>query len=229
MADTKISGLADGGSARNTDEVPAVRSGGNVRIKVGPSDFQPPIVTGRYYYPKTMHFQELQIFGDVLSAIPVWFSSAVTWTKIGIYCAAAEVGKSVRLGIYANGADNQPGALILDCGTVSIDAPGALELTISQPLAANTVYWLAAVSNADPVSPTNSMQCAYFAFNGQHVQSEAVWTLGASAPWSSSGSTIGMPPYVRSFSYAALPASWGTPDTDFTPDPVSPAIWLRKT
>lgn len=64
--------------------------------------------------------------------------------SLGVTTAAA-AGAVLRLGIYASDADNQPGALVLDAGTIAADSTGYKEITISQALSANTLYWIAVV------------------------------------------------------------------------------------
>jgi hypothetical protein len=77
-----------------------------------------------------------------LAAVPVIVPEALTVDRIAInVSSAAAAGNTARLGIYANGADDRPGALILDAGTVAIDATGVKEITISQALSAG-VHWL---------------------------------------------------------------------------------------
>lgn len=242
MPDLKISQLTAGDPAQGTDEIPAARAGANVRVTAQsiadlasaaaavPSDFQPAIVTGNYYYPKYMAFStSVAYLGNVLSAVPIWFSHTETWTRIGMNVLTADAGKSVRFGLYANGTDNLPGALVADLGTISLTATGYIELTISQSLTANTVYWIAAVADTDGTLPTAEVDLWYFAASGgTTLFSTYGGILGYPQPLDPSAASLITVPVVRAFTYAAMPDPWGTPDGDFTPDQYAPAIWLRK-
>ena len=176
-----------------------------------PSDFQPAIVTGNYYYPIGSQ-TTAPIPADLLYAWPIWFSSTETWTRIGIYVDTGVAATNARIGVYANGADNRPGALVLDAGTVSTATTGEKEITISQSLTANTVYWLAVVS--DDASGMGSLQMMQ-AGGADDIDRR----LGVTAAVATG---VG---YSKGHVYAALPDPYGTPDD---PDQGCPAIWLRK-
>lgn len=194
-------------SASNEVDVTIAAAGGSAT----PSDFQPAIVTGNYYMPPTASIGgSLNIYADAVNAVPIWFSHTETWTEIGVNVYAEEAGASIRLGIWANGADNLPGALLLDTGNLSLATPGNLTNTISVALTANTIYWIGHITNSDGVT------C--FLTNGS--PSAAPWVLGLSA-WDGSGSAG----VYKSQAFGALPNPFGTPSGgigDF------PAIWLRK-
>ncbi|CAL4866977.1 hypothetical protein MMA231_01224 [Asticcacaulis sp. MM231] len=91
---------------------------------------------------------------------------------------------TVRLGIYADN-QGQPGALVVDAGTLTTTTAGVLALAISQPLGAG-IYWLAAVFNAAP-----SVNMAVSAAMGHDSASATSATVTG---------------YYRAFTYAALPA-----------------------
>lgn len=86
-----------------------------------------------------------------VSYTPIYVPSSTTFDRIAIsVSSAAAAGKLARLGIYdATGTNGLPGALVLDGGTVAVDALGAKEVTISQTLATGR-YWLAFVSDGTP-------------------------------------------------------------------------------
>lgn len=205
-------------SANNEVDVTIAASG-----SATPSDFQPAIVTGNYYYPPNMFLENGgdTLVADQLVAAPIWFSHTETWTRIGIEVATSEAAKSVRLGLYANGADNLPGALIEDFGTVSLATTGTKEITISRSLTANTVYWLASV-NDSATAQAIPMRAYFFS----SYLTTPVHALGMAESFgNSSGTYIGMPQVYRSFAFAALPDPFGTvTDGAFA----GPAIWLRK-
>ena len=80
---------------------------------------------------------------------PIYVPKAITVDRIGINVSAnSGAGEACRLGIYESGADGMPGALLLDAGEVAVTTNGGKEITISQALSADTVYWLALFTNA---------------------------------------------------------------------------------
>ena len=195
----------------------------DVTVAAAPGDFQPAIVTNNYYYPPNVAFNTQSIYGGYLTAFPIWFSHTETWTRVGIKVTATEAGKVCRLGIYANGANNLPGALITDFGTVSFSATGNLEITISATLQANTVYWLAHATDTNGAAPTNGVCGMTYYLNGSNAFSGPNWGLGSAAPVDAAGYITGFGP-GRAFTYGALPDPFGAPTGNFD----SPAIWLRK-
>lgn len=219
MVDTKISALTDGDPALSTDEIPAARAGGNVKLTAGsiaglasPSDFQSSIVTGYYYTYKGLETSAAgSLAADTLYAIPIWFSSTETWTRIGIDVFFADAGKSARLGIYNNSASNRPGTLLVDAGTVSVAVAAAVEATISQSLAANTLYWLAIVTDT---------ATAQFRQGSLDVGANT-WVYGVDDPLQfNDGISFGV-----AHAFGALPDPFGTVDTTVGKMPL---IWLRK-
>jgi hypothetical protein len=227
MPDTKISALTVGDPALGTDEIPAARAGGNVKLTAQsiadlaagaaavPSDFMPPIFDDLYYFPPGYDpaAGATNWAPDTLFAWPIWFSEEVDWTRIGVTCVDNVAATSMRLGIYSNGTDNKPGALLLDAGAVALDPFGDKEITIAQTLQANTLYWLAAVHD------DASNLISTYAMDPSVVYQDFGRRFGLT------GATASFPGYNRAFTYAALPASWGTPDVV---DSAAPAIWLRK-
>lgn len=171
------------------------------------NDFQPAIVTNNYYFCVGANLSIDVIAEDILYAVPFWSSHAETWTRIGVNIDTPQAGASVRLGIFSNGAANKPGALLLDAGTIDASTSGAKEITISQALSANTVYWLASINSTFDVSGTLTN-------TGQDINRR----LGVDA-------ISGGPPYGVSMAFGALPDPFGTPDDAQIS---APAIWLRK-
>jgi hypothetical protein len=54
----------------------------------------------------------------------------------------------VRLGIYSNGANLYPDALLADSGELDTGATGIKDATISAALTAGTLYWIGYCANA---------------------------------------------------------------------------------
>lgn len=86
--------------------------------------------------------------------VPIFVPQARTQIRIGIVVTAAGAGGTVaRLGIYnaTLAADGlTPGTLLLDAGTVAVDGIAAVEIIISQALAADTWYFLTFVTDGTP-------------------------------------------------------------------------------
>jgi hypothetical protein len=84
--------------------------------------------------------------------MPVMFSVNATIDRIGteVLTTAGSAGVSVhRLGIWADNS-GVPGTLLVDAGTVATDSTGLKEITISQAVTANTLYWLGIVQQGSP-------------------------------------------------------------------------------
>ena len=58
-------------------------------------------------------------------------------------------GTKARLGIYNDGTDLYPGALLVDAGEVAVDTTGLKTIIISQALTKG-IYWLAVVTDGTP-------------------------------------------------------------------------------
>jgi len=83
---------------------------------------------------------------DHLYATPYMAARLLTVDRIAVEIKTAAVDKSARLGIYRNGTNMYPGALVLDCGTINCGTTGVKEIVIDQKLSKG-LYWLAIVSD----------------------------------------------------------------------------------
>jgi hypothetical protein len=102
------------------------------------------IKSGAYYGPSNYTAATQSTSSGNMMAIPVFLPTAMT--AVSIECevtTAGAAGTLVRLGIYAAGALDNPGSLILDAGTVAGDTAGVKAIAISQQLSAG-LYWLTA-------------------------------------------------------------------------------------
>ena len=86
---------------------------------------------------------------DYLYATPYLAARLLTVDRIAVEIKTAAVDKSARLGIYRNGTNMYPGALVLDCGTINCGTTGVKEIVIDQQLSKGP-YWLAIVSDGTP-------------------------------------------------------------------------------
>lgn len=112
-------------------------------------------VSGYYYGPannNTTAGSTQSLANDRIVAVPFLVGSAgFTADRIGIEVTGAAASSSIKILIYnSNSAGTLPDTLLLNAGTVDSSTTGTKELTISQALSANTLYWLAVVSNGAP-------------------------------------------------------------------------------
>lgn len=84
---------------------------------------------------------------------PIMLAVGRTADRIGIdVTSAGTAATSVhRVGIWQD-SDGAPGTLLLDAGTTATDSTGLKEITISQALAANTLYWLGVAQQGAPAT-----------------------------------------------------------------------------
>ena len=143
-----------------------------------------------------------------LRALPFGTGKIVTADRIGIIVTTGAAG-NVRIGIYQDDGNGYPGSLLLDAGAQSTTGTGVKEVTISQALAANTLYWLAILGDAAPTIRTIPIaQCIPF--------------LGLDNAY---GTALGVG-WLASLAYGALPSTFTAGGSAITADPV-PAIALR--
>ena len=132
----------------------------------------PPInrATSNVYcsFPVSVGGQTTQTFtnGSVLF-VPMMLAVGRTADRIGMeVTGAGTAATSVhRLGIWAD-SGGVPGTLLVDAGTVATDSTGLKEVTISQVLAANTLYWLGVVQQGAPAATATIRVCPTF---GSHM------------------------------------------------------------
>lgn len=227
MPDTKISALTIGDPALGTDEIPAARAGGNVKLTAQsiadlaagaaavPSDFQAEIITNRYYTTKGLRGSASITPGaDTLTAYPFWVSHAVVFNRASVVVDTGMASSLLRAGIYEDNGSCAPDALLLDFGEYDVSAAAA-EKTISLTLAANTLYWLAYNSNDGGAFGATLI-------GGTPDAGQISFVIGA-VDAGLANPNIG---YEKTQAYGALPASFGAPDAEFNADVVG--IWLRK-
>lgn len=237
MSDQKISQLLPVSAPQSGDVIPAARPlGGGVYGQSAldpqdianlapPSDFQPPLVTGRKYSgPMGLGQTIYQAAGNVLFCFPFWASRAFTATAIGVSIpSTAGSGKHVRLGIYnADAPDNGPSSLLLDAGAVAISGTGDISASISQDIAANTLYYLAVICDNSGVNDAlfaADSRNNYFYFTAS--QFFGVDTIDVVSGY------FTMPFNNADQAYGALPATYpGTPSV--VDNLYVPYLWLKK-
>ena len=114
-------------------------------------DIASQLMTGQYYPFRNVRANaNTAVVADTLYASPLLIPRNITVDRIAIDVqAAGAAGKLARLGIYYDGTNKYPGTLLLDAGTVAVDATGVKTITISQALPAG-LYWGVMVSNGTP-------------------------------------------------------------------------------
>lgn len=107
--------------------------------------------TGQYFEPFPAYVIGASALGaDRITAHPFIVARALTIDRLAIEVTVAGAGGTkARLGIYADGVDTYPGALVLDAGLVAVDAIAIVAATIDQSLTKG-LYWLVCVSDGTP-------------------------------------------------------------------------------
>lgn len=84
---------------------------------------------------------------------PVYFDRAKTLVQIGVkVVTAGSAGAVVRPVIYNSNADGMPGTLLVDGGQLAATTTGDKVATISQVIAANTIYWIGVGNQGAPTT-----------------------------------------------------------------------------
>lgn len=154
-------------------------------------------ISGRYYGFTTSYGAgtagTTAIAADTLYAIPFYVSGPMTTATITLNVTATGTATNVHLGVYdADPATGLPRTLLADSGAQAVDTIGLKEPALVQALTPGVLYWLALVANgAVTVTSLNP-------YPGPLGLSAATAVVPAAA-------TI-----YRGFTYAALPATWGT-------------------
>lgn len=156
-------------------------------------------ISGRWYPRTVPAVNNLLVTASQIHALPFLVGVSRAFTAIGVNASVAGVGGVVRLGIYADNGSNYPGAKVLDAGTVSAVATGALIITgIAQTLTPG-LYWLVCVGQGGTTQPTLNAS-ASGSINGL----DDVNTFGTTGP----GIVAGLNGYTNSPVAGALPATF---------------------
>lgn len=108
--------------------------------------------TGEYYYwPDVGAPSGGAVAGNILYAQILVVPRDITIDRIAIDVTTEEAAKKIRLGIYENGTNLYPGALLVDAGEVSVASTGVKAITIDQALTKG-IYWLACVTDASSLA-----------------------------------------------------------------------------
>jgi hypothetical protein len=141
----------------------------------------------------------------VLAFVPFMSPVANTLDRVGIevVTTAGGAGSVHRLGLWDN-TGGLPGTLLTDFGTVATTSTGLFEITISQAVAANTLYWLGVAQQGAPTPVATlrtggnmgqAMVVTNSAYGPAAIQSTGITGALASSP-SISGSPSGSAPRI---------------------------------
>ena len=134
--------------------------------------------TGEYMLPLILSFYSLSqttMTANKLYAVPFLAARDMTVDRIATYVAGIDAGKNARLGIYENGTNLYPGALLLDAGEINVGTgTGAKVITISQSLVKN-IYWLAIVSDGTPIIRVAANAQTILGVNSNQTATQTGW------------------------------------------------------
>lgn len=80
-------------------------------------------------------------------AIPFFVPKAITLDYLAVNCTTLGTAAHLRLGIYSDSGNCEPGSLLIDCGAVDTSGTGVKTIACAQALAGGSLYWLAALSD----------------------------------------------------------------------------------
>lgn len=110
-----------------------------------------------FLYPAGPAAGDKAVTVDQLWAAPIMVSRPLTIDRIAFYVATLAAGATARVGVYAAGVNQYPGALLKDAGTVSVATTGLKEVTVTPSLKLQIgLHWLAIISDGSPVLKASS-------------------------------------------------------------------------
>ncbi len=153
MPDSKISALTAALTLADTDEFVIATGGATKKATFAKLRWPRAYKTGAYYITNQSPAGDLAVTPvlDKVTYHPFPVGGERTFDRItcGVQTVGA-AGSVVRLGIYES-TNGEPDTRLLDAGTVAGDTTGYKEITISQALSANTLYWIAVVAQVAAV------------------------------------------------------------------------------
>ena len=119
--------------------------GHSLTLDAHTKEFSEVLRTGEYYSMQLAQPNQggESLTADRLYAVPFLVTRTRTFDRIAIDVTTSQAGSAIRLGIYEDGTNLAPGALVLDAGTIASTATGVKTIAISKQLTKG-LYWLAA-------------------------------------------------------------------------------------
>lgn len=160
---------------------------------------------GDYLFPMPIQtYTSFAIIAATLYTIPFLVARDVTLDRLRINITVAGAGGTLaRLGIYADDGTIRPGNLVLDAGTVAVDAVAEVEIAIAQALTPG-LYWLALLSDGIPTLGAFSIAWSPFQrigsnynMGGRYTVAQAFGALPDPAPAPTAGNQTGISILVR--------------------------------
>lgn len=170
------------------------------------ADFFQNMLVGNYYFGGMTVGTGVALTANRLYANPFFVATTMTFDRITVNVTTGVAG-AMRLGIY-NDLAASPTTLVMDCGTVDVTSTAIVYVDAINKQLTKGWYWLAGVSDVAPSiakvsTPIHGVPLGY-----------------------DSGFNIVVGGY-KAFTYAALPASFGTITTYYGASPAAPFIAMR--
>ncbi len=91
------------------------------------------------------------LVADHLYAFPLFIARNITIDRLAIDVETASAGDAARIGIYRNGVDLYPGALVVESAALSVNAIAVMVDTPVAPVQLTKgLYWVAVISDGIP-------------------------------------------------------------------------------
>jgi hypothetical protein len=145
---------------------------------------------------------------------PTIVSKTITVDRVAVRVATAEAGATPRIGIYARDANNRPGDLILDCGTVDASTTGVKEITVSATIPAGLFFMAVAFQGA-----SSALRLTHINLGGNIVKGHSTDAARAMA------NAINL--YLETGVSGALPLTYGGGDSGAGAPSIHPVVGLR--
>lgn len=151
-------------------------------------------ISNCYYGPGIHTPGTVAATANTAYAIPMWLPCAIGVTSIQCQVTTAGAsGTTIRLGIYSSSANDRPGTLLVDAGTVDGSTTGIKAASLTQQLPGGGLYWLVACCQGGSATLTS-------------VGSGSLPPVASGSPFLG-----GINTYTASNVTGALPASFPSP------------------
>lgn len=183
-----LSGAAEG-------DLLTVQADGTVAPAAGTSATATPTPPApRFIRPPFTQSSSFAFTNGSVRACPIDVDRAITVDQIVCdVTSAGSAGSVVRMGIYADDGSNQPGALVIDGGTVDGTTMAVKLLTIAATALAPGRYWLVAVNQGAPTTTASLRFAERMVAGSYHVTQSAILTGAAWVSVSMTGVTGALP------------------------------------